>query len=65
MMMKFVVPYDEDDHGDTGVWHSLTAALQQFRQFLLFRHSRRRCSIYFGCGLVIFLNHRQVDPFVF
>ena len=54
MMMKFVVPYDEDDYGDTDVWHSLIAALQQFRQFLLIRHFSRRCSIFFGCGLVIF-----------
>ena len=38
-MMKFVVPCDEDDYGDTDVWHSLIAALQQLRQFLLFRHS--------------------------
>ena len=30
-MLKFAVPYDEDDHGDTDVWHRLTAALQQFR----------------------------------
>ena len=58
MMMKYVVPYDEDDYGDTGVWHSLTAASQQFRQLLLFRHFRRRCSIFFVCGLVIFLDLR-------
>ncbi|GFU44880.1 hypothetical protein NPIL_604921 [Nephila pilipes] len=31
-MMKFAVPCDEDDYGDTDVWHSLTAASQQFRQ---------------------------------
>ena len=37
MTMKFVVPYDEDDNGDTDVWHSLTAALQ-FRQFLLYMY---------------------------
>lgn len=30
-MMKFAVPYDDGDYGDTDVWHSLTAALQQFR----------------------------------
>ena len=55
MMKKFVVPYDDDDYGDTDVWHSLTAAFQKFRQFLLFRHFRRRCIIFFGYGLVIFL----------
>ena len=27
MMMKFDVPYDEDDYGDTDVRQSLTAAL--------------------------------------
>ena len=26
MMMKFAVPYDEDDYGDTDVWHSLRGA---------------------------------------
>ena len=57
MMMK-LVPYDEDDNGDTGVLHSLTAGLQKFMQFLLFRHFKRRCSIFFGCGLVIFLDLR-------
>ena len=56
MMMEFVVPCDEDDDGDTDVWQSLTAALQQLRQFFLLRHFRRRCSIFFGCGLVIFLD---------
>ena len=56
MMMKFVVPYDEDDYGDTDVWLSLAVALQQFRQFLLLRHFRRRCSVFFGCGLVTFLD---------
>ena len=58
MMMKVVVPYDEDDHGDTDVWHRLTVALQQIRQFLILRHIRRRCSIFLGCGLVTFLDLR-------
>ena len=58
MMMKFVVPCDEDDYDDTDVWYCLTAAMQQFRQLLIFRHFRRRGSIFFECGLVIFLGLR-------
>lgn len=38
MIMKFVVPYNEDDFGGSNVWHSLIAALHKFRQFVLFKH---------------------------
>lgn len=29
-MMKFSIPYDEDDYGNTDVWLSLTANLRHF-----------------------------------
>ena len=56
MKMKLVVPCDEDDYGDTDIWHSLTAASHQFRQFLLFRHFRR------GCSMKILFTSRHLQP---